>query len=52
MAYNPNECVEERWGAPADSAEHENLHPPCAAEQRTRMSQYRDWFKQTQRPPR
>jgi hypothetical protein len=52
MGYNPNQCVEERWGAPADSAEHETCTRHAPPEQRTRMSQYRDWFKQTQRPPR
>ena len=52
MGYNPNECVEERWGAPADSAEHETCTRHAPPEQRARMSQYRDWFKQTQRPPR
>lgn len=52
MAYNPNDCVELRWGAPAGSAEASTckLHAPAA--QRAKMTQYRAWFHERRRPPR
>jgi hypothetical protein len=52
MAYNPNDCVELRWGAPANSQEAATcrLHAPAA--QRARMAQYRPWFHERRRPPR
>jgi hypothetical protein len=45
MAYNPNDCVELRWGAPANSDEASTcrLHAPQA--QRDKMSNYRGWFR-------
>jgi hypothetical protein len=45
MAYNPNDCVELRWGAPENSEEAStcNRHAPQA--QRAKMSsEYRTWF--------
>ncbi len=52
MAYNPNACVEERWGAPAGSAEVAtcSAHPPDA--QVGKMLEYRAWFHERRRPPR
>ena len=45
MAYNPNDCVEIRWGAPENSEEASTcrLHAPQA--QRAKMSEYRAWFR-------
>ena len=45
MAYNPNDCVEIRWGAPETSEEASTcrLHAPQA--QRAKMSEYRAWFR-------
>lgn len=52
MGYNPNDCVEIRWGAPPDADEMASCRRQAPAEQRSRMAQYRPWFQKTQRPPR
>jgi hypothetical protein len=51
-AYNPNDCVEIRWGAPEGSAEARTCQRRAPADQRARMDQYRNWFKTARRPPR
>jgi hypothetical protein len=52
MAYNPNDCVEQRWGAVPGSPE----AAPCAAHapdaQLGKMAGYRPWFHDRRRPPR
>jgi len=52
MAYNPNDCVELRWGAPdkSDEASTCKRHAPSA--QRAKMTKYRAWFHERRRPPR
>ncbi len=52
MAYNLNDCVELRWGAPEGSEEASTCkrHAPLA--QRTKMMGYRPWFHERRRPPR
>jgi len=52
MAYNPNDCVELRWGAPdkTDEASTCKRHAPSA--QQVKMQQYRAWFHERRRPPR
>ncbi len=52
MAYNLNDCVELRWGAPENSDEVSTCkrHAPLA--QRTKMMGYRAWFHERRRPPR
>jgi hypothetical protein len=53
LAYNPNDCAELRWGAPADSGEEISTcrrHAPPA--QHARMQQYRNWFALARRPSR
>jgi hypothetical protein len=52
MAYNPNDCVELRWGAPerSDEASTCKRHAPSA--QRAKMTEYRPWFHERRRPPR
>ena len=52
MAYNPNDCVEIRWSADPGSEEYApcDRHAPSA--QRDRMTSYRSWFADRQRPPR
>jgi hypothetical protein len=52
MAYNLNDCVELRWGAPdkSDEAATCKRHAPQA--QRAKMTQYRAWFHERRRPPR
>ena len=52
MAYNPNDCIELRWGAAPGSPEAATCHTHAPAEQRARMEKYRPWFRETRRPPR
>lgn len=52
MAYNLNDCVEARWGAPEGSAELATCKRRAPAEQVARMQQSRSWFAERQRPPR
>ncbi len=50
MAYNPNDCVELRWGAPANSQEASTCKRHAPAAQRARMAQYRSWFSERHWP--
>jgi hypothetical protein len=52
MAYNPNECVESRWGAPQGSDEASTCRGHAPAAQLAKMSGYRTWFHERKRPPR
>ncbi|MFT3925426.1 MAG: NlpC/P60 family protein [Myxococcales bacterium] len=52
LAYNPNDCPELRWAAPASSDELATCKRHAPAEQRTRMERYRAWFHDRARPPR
>ena len=52
VGYNPNDCVELRWGAPAGTAELAACVRRAPAEQRERMERYRSWFADRRRPPR
>jgi hypothetical protein len=52
MAYNPNDCVEVRWGAAPGSAEASTCRRRAPAEQQARMASYRPWFHERRRPPR
>jgi hypothetical protein len=52
MAYNPNDCVELRWGAPAGSQEMATCRRHAPAAQRAKMTKYRAWFHERRRPPR
>jgi hypothetical protein len=52
VAYNPNDCVEIRWGAPEGSQEHKTCTRHAPHEQRERMEAARAWFATTRRPPR
>ena len=52
IAYNPNDCVEVRWGAAEGSPEASTCkrrHPP---EQKAKMAEYRAWFHDARRPSR
>jgi hypothetical protein len=51
MAYNPNDCAEVRWGAPADSDEVATCHRRTPDDQAARMASYRHWFATRTRPP-
>jgi len=52
IAYNPNDCVELRWGAALDTPEYEPCQRHAPNEQRKRMEQYRTWFREARRPAR
>ena len=52
MAYNPNDCVELRWGAPAKSEEASTCMRYAPSAQRAKMTKYRMWFHERRRPPR
>jgi hypothetical protein len=50
VAYNPNDCVEVRWGAPEDSEEHTTCTRRAPPPQQSRMQKYRPWFTTRTRP--
>jgi len=52
VAYNPNDCVELRWGAPPGSDEAATCTRHAPREQAERMERYREWFHERRRPPR
>jgi hypothetical protein len=52
VAYDPNDCVEVRWGAPASSEEASTCTRRAPADQRARMERYREWFRDRRRPAR
>jgi len=51
VAYNPNDCVELRWGAAEGSREVATCQRRAPEEQRAKMASYRAWFSTRQRPP-
>jgi hypothetical protein len=52
MAYNPNDCVELRWGASEKSEEALTCKRFASSAQRAKMTRYRAWFHERRRPPR
>jgi hypothetical protein len=52
MSYNPNDCVEVRWGAQADSEEYASCKRHAPAAQRKQMAAVREWFRDAKRPSR
>ena len=52
MAYNLNDCVELRWGAPDKSDEASTCKRRASSAQRAKMTEYRTWFNERRRPPR
>jgi hypothetical protein len=52
MAYNLNDCVELRWGAPEASDEAATCKRHAPAAQRTKMMEYRTWFHERHWPTR
>jgi hypothetical protein len=52
MAYNPNDCVEARWGAPEGSEEGATCKAHAPGPQVAKMQGYRSWFHERRRPPR
>ncbi len=51
MAYNPNDCVEIRWGAPENSPERSACRRQAPPYQRKTMESVRRWFEQRLHPP-
>ena len=49
MAYNPNDCVEVRWGAPEGSEERATCRRRAPEDQQARMAKYRRWFAERTR---
>jgi hypothetical protein len=52
MAYNPNDCPEVRWGAPAGSEELATCKRRAPGSQERQMRKHRRWFHERKRPPR
>jgi hypothetical protein len=52
MAYNPNDCVELRWGAPQTSDESSTCKRHAPSAQRGKMTTYRSWFRERHWPAR
>jgi hypothetical protein len=50
VAYNPNDCVELRWGAPEASEERATCKRRAPEAQARRMKRYRAWFSARRRP--
>jgi hypothetical protein len=51
MAYNPNDCIEIRWGAPEGSEELSTCRRRAPASQQDKMKSLRHWFREHRRPP-
>lgn len=52
VGYNPNDCVEARWGAAPDSDEYRPCRRRAPAAQKEAMERYRAWFHTRTRPAR
>ena len=52
MAYNLNDCVEFRWGAPDGSDEASTCKRRAPRSAAPEMTDYRAWFQERRRPPR
>ncbi len=50
MAYDPNVCVEVRWGAPEGSDEMKTCKRRAPGDQRAKMEKMRSWFATRKRP--
>ncbi len=52
IAYNPNDCVEVRWGATEGTPEFATCTRHAPPEQKAKMAEMRPWFHEAKRPPR
>ena len=52
MGYNPNDCVELRWGATENSQEASTCKRHAPSAQRAKMTNYRSWFRERHWPAR
>ena len=51
MAYNPNDCIEARWGAPENSDERSTCKRHAPVNQQKNMQSVRKWFSSRLHPP-
>ncbi|MBV5349952.1 hypothetical protein JZU71_01985, partial [bacterium] len=51
MAYNPNDGIEIRWGAPENSQERSTCKRQAPGYQQKTMQSVRKWFTQRLHPP-
>jgi hypothetical protein len=51
MAYNPNDCIEVRWGAPENSEERATCRRHAPPYQIEKMRSVRGWFQKRLHPP-
>ena len=51
MAYNPNDCIEVRWGATEKSPECSACRRHVPASQLEKMRSVRKWFQKRLHPP-
>ena len=51
IAYNPNDGIEIRWGAPENSEERSSCRRHVPVNQRDKMQSVRGWFKKRLHPP-
>jgi len=51
MAYNPNDGIEIRWGAPQNSDERASCHSQAPSNQQKTMQSVRKWFNKRLHPP-
>ncbi len=51
MAYNPNDGIEIRWGAPVNSEERSSCHRQAPPYQAETMRSVRNWFHKRLHPP-
>jgi hypothetical protein len=51
MAYNPNDCIDVRWGAPENSVERSTCKRQTSGYQQKTMQAVRKWFRQRLHPP-
>jgi hypothetical protein len=51
MAYNPNDGIEIRWGAPENSNERATCHRRAPSNQQNTMQSVRKWFNKRLHPP-
>ena len=49
-SWNPNACVEERWGARPEDPDYATCQAQVPEKQRTRMAPMRAWFERRERP--
>jgi hypothetical protein len=52
MGYNPNDCVEIRWGAEVGTEEYATCQRHAPAAQIKQMTAVREWFREAKRPSR